>query len=43
MQMRYGPRMLGVAVEAMTKIGADCCRYCGDRNHQPERNCNRMG
>ena len=35
--------MLGVAVEAMTKIGADASADCSNRHHQPERNGNRLG
>ncbi|MFR7394792.1 MAG: hypothetical protein ACLUTA_05750 [Blautia wexlerae] len=35
--------MLGVAVEAMTKIGADAARYRSYRDHKPAGNCHRMG
>ena len=40
---RSGPRMLGVAVEAMQKAGADGCGYRGHRHHKPERDDHRLG
>lgn len=35
--------MLGVAVEAMTMIGASAKRYRSDRDHESERDDDRVG
>ena len=34
---------LGVAVEAMSKIGADSRGYCGDRNYESAGDGDRLG
>ena len=34
---------LAVARQAMNQIHASACRYCSNRNYQPERDCDRVG